>query len=378
MRAQTRFRISSTTGGTRTLRRVTPSPADLRSLANVALERGPTPAPDGVVVAHQSNADRVELQVMEDRFPPVEPLTREGDVWYGSIPVGKNGAVEYRIAVTRGDRTRTIIDPANPLVARNPFGRNSVAVGPTYVAPDWIRERAASAGSIQPLTVSSAVWGQVRTHLVYLPPGHDPRSATPLLIMHDGPEYLAYAKLGRCLDVLVDRGEIPALAVLLHQPGRRNQEYADNRKHADHIYEEVLPELAGILQLGPVFAGGASLGGIASLSLALRRPGTIEGLVLQSASIVTQLGGPFNRGPVFKQVIPLVEEILESPQRLPSRVVMSCGTYDGLVEDHRLHVPSLETALPALQYKEINAGHHWRCWRDRLAPDLMATFTGGT
>lgn len=350
----------------------------LRSLASLALENGPTPAPDGVVVAYRGKADSVELSIMEDRFPPVESLAHDNGVWYGSIPVDEDGSVEYRLVITTGEKKKTILDPANPEVATNPFGRNSIASGPTYQSPFWLEAKTDQRGSIEPFKLTSKVWERQQQHLIYLPPQYDPDQEASLLLMHDGPEYVEYADLSHCLDVLMADGELPPMIVLLHQPGRRNQEYADSERHLHHVYDELLPALRARHPIGRLFAGGASLGGVASLSLAFRRPGTFDGLILQSASIVTSLGGPFQRGSVFRPVIPLIDEVMDDPGRLPSSLVMSCGTYDGLVEDHRLRVPALEAAVPDFQYTEINAGHHWRCWRDRLAPDLKAALTTGT
>ncbi len=347
-------------------------------MAGIALREGPTPGQDGVVVAFQGTADSVELQIMEDRFPSVEPLIEDGGVWFGKIPVDRDGSVEYRLAITTGDRRRTIIDPTNPVVARNPFGRNSVATGPSYEAPLWLETSIDEPGTLENTTIASRVWERDREHLLYLPPAFEPGESTRLLIMHDGPEYVEYAGLAHCLDVLIATGGLPPMIVLLHQPGRRNQEYAGSERHLIHVFDEILPELIARYRIGSIAAGGASLGGVASLSLAVHRPEVIDGLLLQSASMVTSLGGPFQRGPVFKPFIPLIEEILSDPSQLPPNVVMSCGTYDGLVEDHRRHLPVLQAGIPDLGYEEINAGHHWRCWRDRLAPDLTAAFSGVT
>lgn len=341
-------------------------------LVGEALENGPVPVPGGLLFAYTGKADRVELQVMEDRFPGVEAFALQSGIWRGTAPVDEDGALEYRLAITVGDRRRTILDPTNQTTARNPFGTNSVATGPEYVQPGWLGVEAPGPGSIQPLVIESEAWGVERHHLMYLPPDFEAGVTYPLLVWHDGPEYVEYADLSHCLDVMITKGQIPPVIALLHQPVKRNQEYADSDRHLTHVFEELLPVVRATYQIGPVVAGGASLGGIASLSLAFRRPGEIDSLVLQSASIVSALGGRFKRGPVFRQVIPLVDAVLESPGVLPGRVVMSCGTYDGLVEDHREKVPILSQGLPGLIYSEINAGHHWRCWRDRLGPDLAA------
>jgi enterochelin esterase family protein len=212
----------------------------------------------------------------------------------------------------------------------------------------------------------------LKHHQLYVPHEYHNKSALPLLIMHDGPEYVEYAGLNRCLDFLIATGRIPPMLALLHQPHSRNDEYVDNAHHFDHLFEEVLPQLTRSHPFGRVYAGGASLGGVASLLAAFRNPGAIDGLILQSGSFVFGLGGPFRRGPVLKPVTEVLPQILQVPEKLPENLVLSCGTYDGLVEDHRVLIPKLRQSRPNLKYAEINAGHHWRCWRDRLESDLFA------
>lgn len=192
--------------------------------------------------------------------------------------------------------------------------------------------------------------------------------------MHDGPEFVRYAGLARCLDWLISAQLIPPLVALLHRPHARNVEYVDNPDHVQHLFGEVLPLLRSKVQFEGVYSGGASLGAVASLFASFREPGSFDGLMLQSGSFVWELGGPFKRGPVLAPVTIGLPEVLEDPDRLPRRLVMSCGTYDGLVEDHRTLVPHLMNAHPDVTYSEINAGHHWRCWRDRLQADLLSLF----
>lgn len=349
------------------------SSAYVSDLAAGILDSTPLTTSQGLTFAYVGQADAVDVAVMEDRFPPVGAMRRvEGkDVWYAENSIDPDGSIEYKIGLTRHGKRRLILDPKNPQRSTAPFGPNSVASGPEYREPDWLDDQSPR-GRVELFPVQSRVWDMLKNHQLYVPHKHDNKSALPLLIVHDGPEYVQYAGLDRCLDFLIATGRIPPILALLHQPHSRNEEYVDNASHFEHVFEEVLPQLTDSHPFNHVYAGGASLGGVAALLAAFRNPGAIEGLMLQSGSLVFELGGPFKRGPVLKPVTEALPLVLRDPGSLPENLVLSCGTYDGLVEDHRILIPKLRHSRPNLKYAEINAGHHWRCWRDRLESDLFA------
>lgn len=324
---------------------------------------------------YDGTADAVEILFMEDRFPPGGQMHRlEGsDIWYFEVSAPADSMIEYKFAVTREGTRRMIADPSNPAAARDPFGSNSVATGPNYIAPSWI-DFSGSDCEIVDVEIESEVWGRARRHQLMYPPGYSAGSPIPLLILHDGPDYVDYADLARCISSLSRRELIRPPLIFLHQPGQRHTAYADNPRHVSHIFDEVIPNIGTEHSVDGVFAGGASLGGVASLSLAHRRPGETDGLMLQSGSFIRQLGGKYQRARVLAPAIRLRDEVLENPVGLPERVAVSCGTFDGLVEENRDFVPRLAENVSFLSYGEINAGHHWLCWRDRLEPDLIALF----
>lgn len=313
---------------------------------------------------------------MEDRFPTVGPMQRitDSDIWYLDVPLDPDGSIQYKLGVTRQGKRRLILDPLNPDRSDAPFGSNSVATGPEYRPPEWLTAVSDQSGSVHRFPVESKVWGLRKDHQIYVPAGTPASEPLPLLILHDGPEYVRYGGLHACLDWMIATRRIPPILVLLHQPHARLEEYAGNPVHDRHLFDEILPRLRsdrGILEL---YAGGASMGGVASLTGAYRTPGAFQGLMLQSGSFVRALGGPFHRRPVFKPIIEQLPQILEHPTLLPPVLVFSCGTYDGLVEDHRRLIPELSESHPGVNYRELNAGHHWRCWRDALESDLLRLF----
>ena len=62
-------------------------------------------------------------------------------------------------------------------------------------------------------------------------------------MVHDGPEYLAYAGMKTVLDNLIYRLEIPGLIVAFTHPEKRLVEYANYEPHARYLVEELVPFL---------------------------------------------------------------------------------------------------------------------------------------
>lgn len=352
------------------------SSAIVSDLVAEGADRTPIRTDTGVLFVHKSPADRVEVVVMEDRFPQPGPMQRFSgtDFWYVEIPLEPDGTIEYKLGIDHHGKHRLILDPLNPDVSTAPFGSNSIASGKDYRPPAWLTAESIPPGAIHQFPVKSRIWGRRKDHQIYIPALQLSDRPLPLLLLHDGPEYVRYAGLAECLDWLIATRRIPPVLVFLHQPHARNEEYVGNLLHERHLMEEVLPLLQANHAFEGLYAGGASLGAVASLTAAFPNPGAFAGLMLQSGSFVRKLGGPYNRPPVLNPVIEQLPLILENPGHLPGSLVFSCGTYDGLVEDHRRLIPELSEIHQGVSYREIHAGHHWRCWRDALESDLLRLF----
>ena len=122
-----------------------------------------------------------------------------------------NGArLEYKFDVVRDGTGAWINDPLNPEEATDPFGANSVCRTYGYVTPAWSQpDPSARAGRIDTLSVQSAAFGEARLVRTYLPAGFAKDRRYPLLIVHDGDDFVAHAGLATILDNLIYRGDIP-------------------------------------------------------------------------------------------------------------------------------------------------------------------------
>jgi hypothetical protein len=122
--------------------------------------------------------------------------------------------------------------------------------------------------------------GGPRRVSVYLPARFRESRRYPLLIVHDGGDYMRYASLQTVLDNLIHRLEVAPLVVALTHPGDRLSEYPNHPGHAAFIAEQVLPEMKAKFPLYDAPASrclmGASFGGVAALATAWRYPGHLR------------------------------------------------------------------------------------------------------
>jgi enterochelin esterase family protein len=356
--------------------------ADRERLPAAIHDAGGSPLQEGrtTTFLYVGEAEAVGLHHWMDTFPRLPPFTRYPgtDLWTLTVELPERSRIEYKLSIKGPGRRRLVLDHLNPRRARDPFGTNSVVTGPLYERPDWSLPRPdVVAGTLRDIEIESMVFGDTRRARLYLPakPGSTP---LPLLVAHDGSEYAEFAALTVVLDNLIDAGELPALACVLSDPHDRTAEYAGEDRHADHLVHELVAAVADIVSIDPGrrVAVGASLGGVASLHAAWRHPGAFSGLILQSGSFVTALGGPHRRGRVFAPVVDFMGAFLPDPGPLPGRIHLSCGRFDGLAADNRALVHRLEEHGLEVVYEEVPDGHNWENWRDRLRAGLVHTFSG--
>jgi enterochelin esterase family protein len=337
----------------------------------------PLVEPGAVTFAWRGEADRVGLlrfiHARADRAPFQRlPGT---DLWLLRLPVENGGRFEYKLAVQRGGGEEWIVDPLNPARADDPFGQNSVCRTWGYARPAWSEPRGAPAGRIEAVEVASAAFGEARIEQVYLPAGYDRRRRYPLAIIHDGPDYLAYADLAVSLDNLIDAGDVPPLVAALVQTRDRMGEYARGRRHARYLVRELLPALEARYGLSrrpeERVLLGASLGAVASLATAFRYPGCFRGLVLKSGSFILDEGRLARRPhPVFFRIAQLVRALRRAPPLPQTRAFVSTGELEGLAGENRALASFLRERGVDVLFKSAWDGHHWHNWRDQLRDGL--------
>ena len=262
------------------------------------------------------------------------------------------------------------------------MGSSSVCFARGYVTPSWTEfDPDARPGALVDFTVPSRALRRETRVRVYLPARFRSTTRYPLLVVHDGSDFLQFAAFKTVLDNLIHRLDMAETVVAFVDPGDRLAEYANGAPHARWVSHELIPALESEFPLWSTAAGrcllGASFGGVASLSTAYRNPGLIGSLVLMSGSFVfTDIGSDHQGGPAFDPVVAFMNAYRARPRYLADRIWQSCGVYEPLIVPNRSMVPVFEGTGMTVRYVEARDGHSWENWRDRLGDALSWIYPG--
>jgi enterochelin esterase family protein len=330
----------------------------------------------------EADAASVRHRVVGLPDPLVMRRVAGSDLWAATTVLPEGSRVEYQLEIRNGDHVERFNDPLNPRVAHSPVGSSSVCAAVGYRVPEWaLPDSEARPGEIVEETVTSKALRREQAVQVYLPARFNRRQRYPLLVVHDGTDYLQYASMGTVLDNLIHRLEMAATIVAFVPPRDRLKEYPNYAPHARFVARELVPMLEERFPLVSAPEArclmGSSFGGVASLSTAVRYPGRFGSLLLQSASLVfTDIGLDHGGGPYFDPVVKFVNRYRASPSRPVERIFMCCGIYEPLITPNRSMVSVFRGAGIEVRYVEARDGHNWEHWRDRLRDGLSWTYPG--
>jgi enterochelin esterase family protein len=303
------------------------------------------------------------------------------NLWVLTMELPAKSRFEYKFEVVQGSENRFVLDAMNDVKAHDPFGANSVCQGFGYKRPRWtLHDPEARTGTMTRMRLDSQAFDERREVQVYLPARYRESRSYPLLIVHDGPDFIRYADLKVVLDNLIHGLEIPAMIVALTQSPDRLVEYTGDVRHARFIGEELVPALAEKFPLIDDASArglmGASLGGVASLHAASKYPDLFGRLLLQSGSFAFSDLGWHQKGPVFDPVVRFVNGYRKKPFALADKIYLSCGIYESLIYENRSMVPFLQAQGMQVNFEEARDAHNWENWRDRLRNGLTWLFPG--
>ncbi|HKJ12772.1 MAG TPA: alpha/beta hydrolase-fold protein [Ornithinimicrobium sp.] len=332
----------------------------------------------------RGDADAVHVMHRIVNQPQRVPMKRLGrtSLWWVTIELPEGSRVEYQISTQVGQDTAQFNDPLNPHIAHSPVGSSSVCQASGYETPDWVfHDPDARPGDIHTVELESKALRRRTESRVYLPARYRSSSAYPLLVVHDGDDYLNYAAMKTVLDNLIHRLDMAETIVVFTNPGDRLTEYPNSAAHARHLESELLPHLNERLPLidrpQARCLMGASFGAVASLSAAYRKRDLAGSLLLQSGSFVfTDIGDDHGGGEAFDPVVKFMNRYRAAPRMVAPRMFMSCGVYEPLIVHNRSMVPVFESTGATVRYVEARDGHSWENWRDRLRDGLSWIFPG--
>ena len=345
------------------------------------LERHQAPIVEGDRATFLWRGDANEVLVRHRVVGWMDPLPlrriKDTDLWYATVELPHGSRVEYQFELVWGEhREQHVNDPLNQRVAHGPFGASSVLAATGYEVPDWCQhDPEARPGELIEQMVRSKALRREMPFMLYLPARFRTVVRYPLLIVHDGIDYLNYTAFKTVLDNLIDRNEVAEMVVAFVPPGDRLVEYANYAPHARFLARELTPYLLDTYPLVPTPEGrtlmGSSFGGVAAMSTAARYPGQFGSLLMESASLVfTDIGADHGGGRAFDPVVKFVNSYRARPRRIVERIFMSCGMYEPLITPNRSMVTTFRETGMEVRYVEPRDGHNWENWRDRLRDGL--------
>jgi enterochelin esterase-like enzyme len=351
------------------------------------LARHEIPIVEGHKVTFLWRGDADKVMVRHRVVGMTEPLPLRripgSDLWYAVVEVPENSRIEYQFELVRsGERIEYLNDPLNPRVAHSPVGSSSVLAAAGYRVPSWVHpDPEARPGELIDVPLRSQALRRTSDVSVYLPARFRRTVRYPLLVVHDGEDYLRFAAMKTVLDNLIHRLDMAETIVAFTRPGNRLVEYANSAAHARFVAKELVPKLEAELPLAATSASrslmGSSLGAIASLSTAVRHRDMFGSLFLQSGSFLfTDIGSDHGGGPAFDPVVKFVNRYRAKPVHAVDRLFLTCGIYEPMSVRNRSMVSTFQEAGIELRYVEARDGHNWENWRDRLRDGLSWIIPG--
>jgi len=359
----------------------TPSSEKIREF--IKANRFPLAEPGHVTFVFQGHADEVNLRRWISGLSTAQSMIAlDGtDLWILRMELPDKSRFEYKFEVVRDGKRELVLDKLNEVKAHDPFGANSVCQGYGYTRPEWtLHDPEARKGTMTGFQINSKAFGNRRNIQIYLPARFRRNRSYPLLVVHDGADYLRYADFETVLNNLIHRLEIPAMIVAMTESPDRMVEYTGDMRHARFIGEELLQELNTRFPLIDSNSSrvlmGASLGGVATLHTARQYPNRFGQLLLQSGSFAFSDLGQHQKGPIFDPVVRFINEYRKNPFALADKIYMSCGVYESLIYENRSLVPLLQAQGMQVNFEEARDAHNWENWRDRLRNGLSWLYPG--
>ncbi len=302
--------------------------------------------------------------------PSSFPMNRisSTDLWYHSRYFESDARLDYKFVL---NNSNWILDPRNPYTVNGGFGPNSELRMPDFVQPPEIEFYPEIAhGALRDSVFFSQHMGNSRRVRIYTPPAYDPDGdCYPLLVVHDGLEYISLARTERILDYLIHHNQIQPLIAVFVPPVNRTEEYAGNlqQNFGRFITEELLPWVDDAYNTCAVPAkrgtAGASNGGNIALWLGVTYP-EVFGLVgAQSSNVQSS-----------------ISNTLAANADLGLKFYLDIGSYDigvliPLVQN--LHQILQNQGYPVF-YQLHHDGHSWGNWRAHLDECLTYLYPSET
>lgn len=308
---------------------------------------------------------------------PGQPLTEiaGSGLYFFRLTAEPDARLDYAFGVNPSKGGKLRLDPLNPRRVPGGYGARSVLAMPAYKPPrELADDQPVPAGRLTRLRLRSRALGQRRTLCVYTPADYPTHAPYPTIYLHDGGDYIRFARLPALADRLIAaRRTLPFVAVCI-PPRDRVIEYDCNEAYVQFVADEAIPtiERRFAVEARPDRRAvmGASFGGLISLYIGLRRS-NIFGLVGGQSSYASRGGGTIVRA-------------YASAPPLNLKIHLIAGTYESqfeatdeegnFLEANRRLATTLRQKGYAAHYAEYPEGHSWGLWQAHLGDAIEYFF----
>ena len=286
------------------------------------------------------------------------------DLWYHTRTFESDARLDYKFVL---NGSTWILDPRNPFTCSGGFGPNSELRMPAYTpAPEILYYPGIDHGTLRDTLVYSGALGNSRTVRIYTPPHYSTSTDSfPVVLFHDGLEYVTLAQANNVIDYLISQNRIQPIIAIFVPPVNRTAEYAGNQmtQFSSFLVNEVMPSIDARYRArrNPASRAtlGASNGGNIALWLGLNHSSAFGNIAAQSSNVITSISSGFQSNP-----------------RLNLKLYLDLGTYDipQLIPLVQNFVPILQSKGYPYQFNQYHEGHSWGNWRAHVDNALEMFF----
>lgn len=287
--------------------------------------------------------------------------------WYRTESFLPATRLDYKIVI---NNSNWILDPLNPYTAPGGYGDNSELRMPEYIPPAEINfDPTVAHGTLSDTSFYSSNLNNSRNIKIYLPAEYTSTTIDfPVLIVHDGLEYISFAHMDHVLDNMIAAAKVAPLIAVFIPPVNRNAEYMDEDQDAftSFIVDEMMPWLQSRYRVSDGIGNhgvmGSSAGGNISFWLGMAHPEIFGKIAAFSSFIESD-----------------IQNYFENHDALNLSIYMNIGSYDHLQVIHE----SVEAMVPVLEEKdydyrffEFPDSHSYGFWRGHTDEALIFLYPG--
>ena len=297
-------------------------------------------------------------------WTPSMPMTgvTGANFFYHTLHFEADARIEYKLVIDG----KWILDPKNPRSFTGGTGVNSEVRMPGYdVPPEIMQYPDIPHGIVHDTTFFSHKLNNTRPVKIYLPPGYTDRKQYPVIVFHDGIEFVTLANMTNILDYLIAHYEIEPVVGVFVPPVDRGSEYYGLKKAAytTFIVNELMPVIDHKFSTSKDprrrATFGISAGGNIALYLGMKHPESFGKIAAQSSSVQ-----------------PEISEKYKKSAKMNLELYLDLGKYDlpALIPMVDNLIRILRDKNYVFQFKQWHEGHSWGNWEGHVRLALLQFF----